>query len=56
MNCYEYLIINQNKDPEFINSLNVAVNNMINWYYSQIVSEYQYKLVKDKYLKGDKWV
>jgi hypothetical protein len=55
-NCYEYLIINQNKDPEFINALNIAVNNMINWYYSQIVSEYQYKLVKDKYLKGDKWV
>jgi hypothetical protein len=55
-NIYEYLIINKMKDPEFINSLEIAVNNMINWYYNQIYSEYQYKIIRNKYMKGDKWV
>lgn len=55
-NSYEYLIINQQKDPDFINSLNISVSNMITWYYNQINSAYQYKLVRNKYLKGDKWV
>ena len=53
---YEYLIINKMKDPEFINSLEIAVNNMINWYYNQINSVYQYKIIRNKYMKGDKWV
>jgi hypothetical protein len=55
-NTYEYLIINKMKDPEFINSLEIAVNNMINWYYNQINSGYQYKIIRNKYMKGDKWV
>lgn len=55
-NTYEYLIINKTKDPDFINSIQVAVSNMISWYYNQINSKYQYKLVRNKYLKDDKWV
>ena len=55
-NSYEYLIINKNKDPEFINTLEISVINMVNWYYNQISSSYQYKLIRSKYLKGDQWV
>ena len=53
---YEYLIINKQKDPEFINCLRETTRSMVEYYYRRIESEYQYQLVRDKYLKDYKWV